>query len=699
MKSKPKKSTKSSKSNKSNKNNQHKSFDDPFYAREAQKYDQPIPSREYLAHMISEQGAPMKMESLVKKLKFGKDPAAKEGLARRLAAMVREGQLLYKADQYSIPMQTQMTKFVGKVVKTASALFVTNLSYPSQAMVRLNQYYSDLNEGDIVVVALDKLPGEDVLTGHVVLVVPDPNVAKIAIFTAIFKQDLPYEWSEDVTRSLKHYDENTLWSWDEENRTNLEHLEFVTIDGEDAKDFDDAVYCEPRVGGGHTLWVAIADVSYYVREGSVVDKSAKLRGTSVYFPGFVVPMLPEILSNGLCSLKANVRRLAMVCKMEISPVGEIESADFDAAVICSKARLTYTQVAAGIADPTAFPVVHFDLKNRIAALKAVYESLKIARAERGAMDFESTEIIFKFDAKGEVEKLLPTQRNVAHQIIEECMLAANMSTARFLQKHNMPMLYRVHRGPTPEKLAELKNFLAGLGYVWKTEEEPTPFDYQKVLQYFADRPESGLVNSLVLRSMSQAIYTAAHDQHFGLNYSEYVHFTSPIRRYPDLMIHRAIKAALQHKEPSVAVEALEALGQHCSITERRADEASREVANALKCHYMQQHLGDAFWGVITGVTPFGLFLQLEEVYAEGLLHISALADDYYMFDPGRLRLVGEHTGQEWHLGDKLLVRVVRCDLETYKIDFILAEAPFESIERFQRKRAMRGRPQRRERNR
>jgi ribonuclease R len=446
----------------------------------------------------------------------------------------------------------------------------------------------------------------------------------------------------------------------------------VTIDGETAKDFDDAVYCERR-GKGFKLWVAIADVSHYVKHGDVIDVEARERGNSVYFPRRVIPMLPEVLSNGLCSLMPKVDRLCVVCEMDISARGDIAVYRFYPAVMHSRARLTYTKVAQTIEDPLGETARELaDLVPHLQALHALYQGLVKARALRGAIDFETVETQMFFDGEGKIERIVPTQRNDAHRLIEECMLAANVCASDFLSSNDHPALYRVHEGPTPEKLAALREFLREFGLQLTGGEDPHAKDYARLLEKIKTRPDVQLLQTVMLRSLRQAVYSPDNVGHFGLAYEAYTHFTSPIRRYPDLLIHRSIKAVLEgaRYEPGNWQE----LGVRCSETERRADDATRDVEAWLKCYYMQDRIGERFTATVSGVASFGVFVALHEVYVEGLVHISELGADYFHFDAAKHQLLGERTGKRFRLGDRIPVKLVRVDLETAKIDFVLDEA-------------------------
>jgi ribonuclease R len=464
---------------------------------------------------------------------------------------------------------------------------------------------------------------------------------------------------------------------DREGRIDVRDLPLVTIDGETAKDFDDAVYCAPLTlkrgagKGGFRLVVAIADVSHYVGHADVLDREAQARGNSVYFPRRVIPMLPERLSNDLCSLNPDVERLCVVCDMEIAADGEFRDYTFYPAVMRSHARLTYTAVAQIIENPQSEQAERWrDLVPHLENLYRLYKVLAKARAKRGAIDFETIETQIVFDDKGKIARIVPVRRNDAHRVIEECMLAANVCASDFLRKRKQPMLYRIHEGPTPEKLAALREFLKGFGLSLSGGDTPTAKDYAKLLDRVKDRPDAQLLQTVMLRSLQQAVYSPDNVGHFGLAYESYTHFTSPIRRYPDLLIHRAIKSVLKRKLYSPGD--WHALGAHCSMTERRADEATRDVTNWLKCYYMRDKVGESFMGTIAGVAAFGAFIALDELYVEGLLHVSELGTDYYHFDPVKHELMGERTKKRYRLGDRVRVKVVRVDLDTTKIDFVLA---------------------------
>ncbi|MDI6750873.1 MAG: ribonuclease R [Rhodocyclaceae bacterium] len=487
---------------------------------------------------------------------------------------------------------------------------------------------------------------------------------------ALRKHELPFEFSKQALSEAKKLPD-TVRKSDWKGREDLTQLPLVTIDGETAKDFDDAVYCE-RQGKGFRLVVAIADVSHYVQDGSALDAEARARGNSVYFPRRVIPMLPEKLSNGLCSLNPQVERLCMVCDMAISPTGAIKHYRFYPAVMFSHARLTYTEVAAALydKDKTARQKIG-ELLPQLEALDALYRVLQKARTKRGAIDFETLETLMIFDDHGKILRIEPYERNDAHRIIEECMLAANVCASEFLKAHEHPALYRIHEGPTPERLEKLREFLATFGLHLGGGDEPHAKDYARLLDRIKDRPDKQLLQTVMLRSLKQAIYSPENVGHFGLAYESYTHFTSPIRRYPDLLIHRAIKAVLAGRRYD-SID-WEAVGLACSATERRADEATRDVESWLKCWYMQDKIGEVFTGSISAVVPFGIFVALDTVFVEGLVHVSDLGRDYFHFDEKQHAMIGERTGVRYRLADRVRVQLVRVDLDQNKIDFRLAE--------------------------
>lgn len=506
--------------------------------------------------------------------------------------------------------------------------------------------------------------------GKIIHILGEHMAPGMEIEVAIHAHGIPRDWPEDVTVAVAKIPQQVTET-DCKGRTDLRHLPFVTIDGADAKDFDDAVYCYQKPKGGYQLYVAIADVSHYVSVGSPLDKEAARRGNSVYFPGKVVPMLPEALSNGICSLNPHVDRLCIVAEMAISADGKITRSRFYRAVFHSKARLTYTQVGNWLEQGTT-DSTHEALWPVLQDLYSLYGILLKGRKIRGAMDFETTETSIEFDENRKIQRIVPVVRNDAHRLIEECMLAANVATARFLEKAKIPTLYRVHSVPDENKITALRQFLGELGLQLGGGKKPHPKDFQKTLASLGDKPEKHLVETVMLRSLKQAQYVEENDGHFGLAYPAYTHFTSPIRRYPDLLIHRAIGHLIDNQDVdkfTYKKDDMSRLGKHCSVTERRADEATREVVSWLKCEYMQDKLGQVFQGTISAVTGFGIFVELNDIYVEGLVHVTSLKNDYYAFDAVKHRLVGERGGHVYRLGDPVTVLVARVDLDERKIDF------------------------------
>lgn len=549
--------------------------------------------------------------------------------------------------------------------------------------------------GQFVVVNITRYPeSHGGLMGEISEVIGDDMAPGMEIEVAIRNFGIPHVWPDAVLVEAESFPAQPQEA-DKQHRVDLRHLPLLTIDGEDARDFDDAVHAEARKGGGWKLWVAIADVSHYVRVGSALDAEAALRGNSVYFPGRVVPMLPEALSNGLCSLNPDVDRLCLVCEMTVSAEGKLQRYRFMEAVMRSQARLTYHEVAQMLA--TGCVVAQGERAERqqqvlphLQELHRLYQALRAARDERGAVDFETPESRIVFNAERKIADILPVERTVAHKLIEECMLCANVATARFLIAHELPGLYRVHEGPTEQRLKNLRSFLGELGLSLSGGDKPSPQDYQILLQAVTGRPDAGLIQTMLLRSMSQARYQVENLGHFGLHYKAYTHFTSPIRRYPDLLVHRAIRSVIRSERDSYQVQrkvgaqplslatiypydaaALSRQAEQCSVTERRADEATRDVMAWLKCEFLNDRVGEAFDGVIAAVTSFGFFVELNGLYTEGLVHVSMLSNDYYRFDNAGQRLVGERSGQVYRLGDQVRVQIAAVNLDERKIDLEL----------------------------
>jgi ribonuclease R len=506
--------------------------------------------------------------------------------------------------------------------------------------------------------------------GRVVEVLGDHMAPGMEIEVAIRAHDIPHVWPQEVRDEVEGLAPQVP-AHASEGRFDLRGIPLVTIDGEDARDFDDAVFAE-HDGRHWRLIVAIADVSYYVKPGTALDREAYQRGNSVYFPQNVVPMLPEVLSNGLCSINPKVDRLCMACEIQIDASGNISRYRFLEAVMRSRARLTYTKVAAMLVEKdAALRQEYAEVVPHLEALYGLYKILHTARMKRGAVDFELPETRIVFDEQRKIQCIEPVQRNDAHRLIEECMLAANVCAAEILKKHKVPAPYRIHEGPTVEKLNNLREFLSEIGLSLGGGDKPQAQHYSKLINQVEKRPDSRLIQTVLLRSLSQAVYSPDNIGHFALGYPNYTHFTSPIRRYPDLLVHRAIKDILAKRPATITPELARQHGEHCSLTERRADEATREVTRWLKAEFMMDKIGEEYDGYISGVTNFGIFVELIEFYVDGLVHITALGNDYYHFDAAHHRLMGERTRQVYRLGDKVRVRVVRVDLDETKIDFEL----------------------------
>ena len=514
--------------------------------------------------------------------------------------------------------------------------------------------------------------------GIVTEVLGDHLSAGMEIEIAIRNHQIPHEWPDEVTAEVTELPvEVTAKDW--EGRVDLRKLPLVTIDGADARDFDDAVYCERQKQGGWKLWVAIADVSHYVRPGTALDDEAVQRGNSVYFPEFVVPMLPELLSNGLCSLNPDVDRLCMVSEMTVDAEGKVTDSTFYPAVMHSHARFTYEKVWAILSGDEE---LRKEYAPRVPELEELYELFKARlkrKTGRGAIEFETTETQIIFDENRKIKDIVGRTRNDAHKIIEECMICANVAAAEFIEKSKLPGVYRVHEGPSEERLEKFRAFLGELGIFLFGGDKPEPKNYRELHDAIKERPDYELIQTMMLRSMMQAVYSPENEGHFGLAFDSYTHFTSPIRRYPDLLVHRIIKALLSadvagtEGKKKYTDQELVNLTEHSSMTERRADLATRDVVDWLKCEYMLTRVGDEYWGTVATVTSFGIFVALDELFVEGLIHISELGDDYYHFDATKMRLIGERKGQSFRVGDRVKIKVSQVDLEQRNIDFELLE--------------------------
>lgn len=706
---------------------------DPFLSREKQRYEHPLPSREWIIELLERKGVPSKIESLARELSITEDEYV--FFERRLKAMARDGQVLINrrgavcaADKldlvkcrveahkdgfgFAVPLmptgegdfvlyERQMRGVMHGDIVTVRPVGIdrrgrcegTVLDIVERAQSKVvGRFYMDrgvailepedkrLNQSIVLEpdgVARFKPESGQVIVGEIE-VYPEQNrpaVAKIIevlgdyadsgmeIEIAVRKHHLPHQFSEACAKAVKKIPDHVRKS-DLKGRVDLRDLPLVTIDGETARDFDDAVFAE-KIGRNYRLVVAIADVSHYVRPDDAIDTDAQERSTSVYFPRRVIPMLPENLSNGICSLNPNVERLCMVCDMVITYAGNIKEYRFYPAVMRSHARLTYNQVWKWLSGGIGHP-----FKAQIDTLYKLFKILQKKRFERGAVEFDSIETQMLFDDNGKIEKIVPVVRNDAHKLIEECMLAANVCAADFLLKNKHTALFRNHLGPTPEKLAALREQLGLLGLQLGGGDNPSPKDYAALAGQFKGRPDAELLQVMMLRSMQQAVYEPHCDGHFGLAYEAYAHFTSPIRRYPDLTVHRAIKAVL-NQQTYTPKKSWQALGVHTSFCERRADDASRDVENWLKTYYMRDKVGEVFEGKISGMTSFGIFVTLDGIHIDGLVHISDLGEDYFNFRPEIMAIEGERSGIRFNMEDRVAVRVARADLDDGKIDFVL----------------------------
>lgn len=749
---------------------------DPEAAREAEKYDNPIPSRELILQHLAERGAPATREQLALEFALTAEEDI-EALRRRLRAMERDAQVVYTRrgayapvdkldlvvgrvsghrdgfgflipddggdDLFLSPTQMRLVfdgdralarvvgfdkrgrregaiaevvvraheSIVGRYNEENGIGFVLPDNKKMQQEVLISPGRANgAQVGQLVEVAITHWPTPRFQAqGNIIEVLGEYMAPGMEIEVALRNYDIPHVWPEAVLKEAKRFKED-VEEKDKERRVDLRHLPFVTIDGADARDFDDAVYCEPRSGGdlvagGWRLYVAIADVSHYVKVGSALDMEAQLRGNSVYFPERVIPMLPEELSNGLCSLNPHVDRLAMVCEIALARSGKIIGYEFYEAVIQSHARLTYDTVSAMLERPRstegkAYLAEYAQVAPHLKELYAVYKALQKQRHLRGAIDFETRETYIVFGENRKISEILPTVRNDAHKLIEECMLCANVAMASFLEDHDLPGLYRVHEGPPAEKLEKLRGFLTELGLTLnRGKGDPTPKDYLALLETVRERADFQLIQTVMLRSLSQAVYSPDNQGHFGLNYEAYTHFTSPIRRYADLLNHRAVRSVIRSRKKTEHVQRvgarslpkaqiypyelprLEEIGVEVSMTERRADEATRDVVTWLKCEFMLDRVGDTFEGVITAVTGFGIFVELIDIYVEGLVHVTALPGDYYQFDALHHRLTGERSGRSFRLGDTVEVIVARVDLDERKIDFEMTPADVDLSKR------------------
>lgn len=723
-----------------------KSKHDPQAELEAQRYENPIASRQFILQVLEEAGEPVSFDTIAKKSNI-EESEQKRALHKRLNAMERDGQLICnRKGRYCLVDATDLKR--GKVIAHRDGYGYLALEEGGDDWYLSPREMHSVFHGDKVLARVKKVDRRgrtegaiveilDGSTNHVVgrlfeesgmlfvssedprilhdlIISPDDTLgaetgqvvvaeivqrpkknrhahgiitevlgdhlsAGMEIEIAIRNHQIPHEWPKAVNAEVTDLPvEVSDKDW--QGRVDLRQLPLVTIDGADARDFDDAVYCEKQAKGGWKLWVAIADVSHYVRPESALDKEAIERGNSVYFPEYVVPMLPEILSNGLCSLNPEVDRLCMVSEMELDAEGNVTDSQFYPAVMHSHARFTYDKVWAILSGDEA---LRQEYAERVSELEVLYELFKARLArknDRGAIEFETTETQIVFDENRKIKDIVASHRNDAHKIIEECMICANVAAAQFIEQSKLPGIFRIHEGPSEERLEKFRAFLGELGVFLFGGDKPEPKHYRELHDAIKERPDYELIQTMMLRSMMQAVYSPENEGHFGLAFDSYTHFTSPIRRYPDLLVHRIIKALLKTSELTGTEggrkyneQELVQLAEHSSMTERRADLATRDVVDWLKCEYMLTRVGDEYWGTVSSVTSFGIFIALDELYVEGLVHISELGDDYYHFDATKMRLVGERTHQTFRVGDRVKIKVSQVDLDQRNIDFELLE--------------------------
>ena len=699
---------------------------DPHYLREAEKYESPIPSREHILSFI--QKRPKSKRQLFELLSI--EDEQKKAFERRLRAMVRDKQLSCNKNGVYRPfsnrglisgtvianpkgfgfvsldkggkdlrLSSQQMKLVfhGDKVKVrllnrkldAEIVQVTETVKALVGRLHINQDECyvvvddrrikheidivELIEGcadnQVVVVEVLNSPTlEKNASGRITSIIGNYLDEGVEVDSAIHRHEIPAIFGDKALEESAKLP-NKVLTKDKKGRVDITHLELVTIDGEDSRDFDDAVYAIPSKNGWK-LMVAIADVSHYVKEGSQLDAESLERGNSVYFPHRVVPMLPESISNGLCSINPEVERLCMVCEMEIDSLGSLLEYKFYSAVMLSHARLTYTEVNEMLENKKSkLRKKYKKIENNIDFLYGLYQTLRISRQKRGVMDFDRIESQILFDDQGKIENIVARKRNDAHRLIEECMLMANQAAAKYLQKENEDFLYRVHPKPTPEKVEITRQFLTAIDLRLDGGLEPESSDFAKLLKNASGREDENIIKTVVLRTMKQATYTPNNEGHFGLAFEDYAHFTSPIRRYPDLLVHRAIKRALSNKHRERSNKMVE-LGAHLSMTERRADDASRDVEQWLKCEYMRDKVGESFNGVISGVAGFGLFVELTEIFVEGLISVRDLKEDYFVYDDVHHQLSGQRGGRIYRLGDLIKVKVASVNLDDRKIEFV-----------------------------
>lgn len=700
---------------------------DPHYHREAEKYESPIPSREHILSFI--QVKPYSKHQLFDLLEL--EDSQKKPFARRLKAMVRDKQLscnkqgvyrpfsnrgLLKGTIIANPKgfgfvvldkggkdlrlsqkQMQLVFHGDKVkvrllnkrldaevveviesVKTLVGRLHTDARNPYVVVddkrikhnIKITEMIKGCEDNQVVIVEILTSPTlESEATGKVIEILGGFLDEGVEVDSALYRHQIPNDFSEAASNEASKLPSKVL-AKDKKGRVDVTHIPLITIDGEDSRDFDDAVFAEPTEYGWK-LYVAIADVSHYIPEDSALDIDAIERGNSVYFPHRVVPMLPEAISNGLCSLNPEVERLCMICEMNMDSLGELLDYQFYPAVMLSHARLTYTKVSDILTNKSSELRKEFThVIDNIESLYGLYKTLKISRQKRGVMDFDRIESQILFNDNGKIENIIARSRNDAHKLIEECMLMANQATAKFLQKHDEDFLYRIHPKPTAEKVEVTRQFLSAVGLSLEGGMGPESRDFAKVLKAAKGREDENIIKTVVLRTMKQAVYTPANEGHFGLAFDDYTHFTSPIRRYPDLLVHRAIKRVLQKQKRSPSKRMSE-MGEHLSMTERRADDATRDVEQWLKCEYMRDKVGEEFSGVISGVAGFGFFVELTDIFVEGMIALRDLKDDYYVYDDIHHQLKGERTGKVFRLGDTVQVKIASVSLDDRRIAFIL----------------------------
>ncbi|KAA0452055.1 MAG: ribonuclease R [Candidatus Thioglobus sp.] len=703
---------------------------DPHQKREADKYENPIPSREYIIDKIK--GKPLSFYDLVDELEL--DGKQKKPLTHRLKAMVRDCQLsmdregLYQVfdeqkdimtgiinanpkgfgfvildeggDDLRLSAYQMKQAFHGDRVKAriidqrGDSEIVEVLEGLKTVVGRLhigdseswivvddkricnniiiNNVASDNKNEQIVVVKISTRPTlKDLAQGEITKVLGDYMDEGIETEAALYRNGIPVDFSAEALAQTAQLP-SVVTDADRQGRVDITKMKLVTIDGEDSRDFDDAVYAEAN-DGGWKLVVAIADVSHYVKEDTALDTDAIARGNSVYFPRRVIPMLPEEISNGLCSINPDVERLCMTCEMNIDADGNLLDYKFYPAVMFSHARLTYTKVSKILEDGDSDLTAEYaPVMDNLNALYNLYKALKIARERRGVMDFDRIETQILFDENGKIDDIVATTRNDAHKLIEECMLMANQATAKYLTENQEDFLYRVHPKPTAEKVEATRQFLAAVGLSLAGGEQPETVHFAKVLKDAKGRDDENIIKTVVLRTMKQAIYTTVNEGHFGLAFADYTHFTSPIRRYPDLLVHRAIKRVIakNSRKPS---KRMEEMGVELSVTERRAVDATRDVEQWLKCEYMRDKVGETFNGIISGIARFGIFIELTDIYTEGMISIRDLKDDFYSFDEIHYKLKGQRTGKTFQLGDKIKIQVASVSIDDRQMVFVPVE--------------------------